>query len=84
MPSARPDVSIKVDEAGRIQKFRLERALEPRDIEKLAETASWLRKSTQTLRNWKKKNPAFPLELMGGHWVVIRPFLDAYLLHDWA
>ncbi len=78
--SAIPDVSIKLDgEDQRIEEYRLERPLEPRDINTLAEAANSLPWSGQTLVNWKKKNPAFPLKKMGGQWVVIRPFLEAFL-----
>lgn len=81
VPSAVPDVLIKLDGHDQIADYRLERPLEPRDINTLAEAANSLPWSGQTLVNWKKKNPAFPLKKMGGQWVAIRPFLDAFLLH---
>jgi hypothetical protein len=64
--------------------YRLERDVEPRDLMTLAEAAAFLRKSTQTLLNWKKQNPVFPVRKMGGHWIVNRPYLNAFLLHEQA
>lgn len=81
MLSAVADVLTRLDGHDQIADYRLERPLEPRDINTLAEAASSLPWSGQTLVNWKKKNPAFPLKKMGGQWVAIRPFLDAFLLH---
>lgn len=81
VPSAIPDVSIKLGSHDEIEDYRLERPLEPRDINTLTEAANWLPWTGQTLVNWKKKNPAFPLKKMGGQWVAIRPFLEAFLLH---
>ena len=81
VPSAIPDVSIKLGADDAIEEYRLERPLEPADINTLAEAARSLPWSGQTLVNWKKKNPSFPLKKMGGQWVAIRPFLDAFLLH---
>jgi hypothetical protein len=83
VPSSRSDVSIRRDKDG-ILRFRLERDVEPSDIMTLAEAATFLRKSTQTLLNWRKKYPAFPIEKWGGQWVVIRPYLEAFLLHGYA
>lgn len=82
-PSSRSDVSIRHDPDG-ILRFRLERDVEPSDIMTLAEAAAFLRKSKQTLLNWRKKYPAFPIEKWGGQWVVIRPYLEAFLLHGYA
>lgn len=85
--SARRDVWIRPDSDGRIRAmsdYSLERDLEPADIMTLAEAAAFLRKSTQTLLNWRKKYPAFPIEKWGGQWVVIRPYLEAFLLHGSA
>lgn len=82
-PSSRSDVSIRRDKDG-ILRFRLEREVEPTDIMTLAEAAAFLRKSTQTLLNWRKKYPAFPIEKWGGQWVVIRPYFEAFLLHGYA
>ena len=82
-PSSRSDVSIRWDKDGTLR-FRLERAVEPEDIMTLAEAAAFMRKSTQTLLNWRKKYPAFPLEKWGGQWIVIRPYLEAFLLHAYA
>jgi hypothetical protein len=79
--SAREDVWIRLDRSGQISDYRLDRALEPEDVLTLSEAAAFVRRSTQTLRNWAAKQPAFPGKKMGGHWVVIRPYLDAYLLH---
>lgn len=84
LPSAVPDVLIKLDGHDQIADCRLERPLEPRDINTLAEAASSLPWSGQTLVNWKKRNPTFPLKKMGGQWVVIPPSLDAFLLHGHA
>ena len=81
VPSAIPDVLIKLGSDDEIKDYRLERPLEPRDINTLAEAARSLPWTGQTLVNWKKKNPAFPLKKMGGQWVAIRPFLEAFLLH---
>lgn len=79
--SARPDVSIRLDPSGQIIDYRLERELQPDDVLTLAEASAFVRRSTQTLRNWAVARPSFPAKKMGGHWVVIRPYLDAYLLH---
>ena len=84
VPSALPDVLIKLDGHDQIVDYRLERPLDPRDINTLAEAADSLPWSRQTLVNWKRKNPAFPLKKMGGQWVAIRPFLEAFLLHGHA
>ncbi len=81
MQSARHDVWIKLDRSGQISEYRLDRELEPTDVLTLTEAAAFLRKSTQTLRNWAVNEPAFPAKKMGGQWVVIRPYLDAFLLH---
>ena len=37
-----------------------------------AEAAALLSKIGQTLRNWKKTS-AFPMNKLGGPWIVIRP-----------
>ncbi|HEX3804034.1 MAG TPA: hypothetical protein VHV75_14435 [Solirubrobacteraceae bacterium] len=81
MPSATPDVLIKVHSDGQIGDFRLERNLEPRDLLTVAEAGALVRKTGQTLRNWKRQNAAFPMKKMGGQWIVIRPYLEAFLLH---
>lgn len=79
--SAQAEVLIKLDPSGQIIEYRLDRPLRPADLMTLSEAAAFLGKSTQTLRNWARDNPAFPGKKMGGHWVVIRPYLDAFLLH---
>ncbi len=84
MPSAVPDVLIKLDGHDQIADYRLERPLEPHDINTLAEAADSLPWSGQTLVNWKRKNPAFPIKKLGGQWIVVRPYLEAFLLHGYA
>ena len=81
LQSAQQDVLIKVDTSGQIVEYRLERPLRPADLMTLSEAAAFLGKSTQTLRNWARDNAAFPGKKMGGHWVVVRPYLDTFLLH---
>ena len=82
-PSARSDVSIRRDKDG-VLRYRLERDVEPEDLMTLAEAAAFVRKSTQTLLNWRKKYPGFPIEKWGGQWIVVRPYLEAFLLHGYA
>jgi hypothetical protein len=85
LPSGVPDVLVRLDTGGRIVAFHLDRSLEVDDIWAVSEAASFVRKTDQTIRNWYKADPdGFPLRKMGGTLVVIRPFLEAYLLHEFA
>lgn len=81
LQSGHPNVLIKADPSGRILEYRLDRDLRPDDLMTLSQAAAFLGRSTQTLRNWARDNPAFPGKRMGGHWVVIQPYLNAFLLH---
>jgi hypothetical protein len=85
LPSGVPDVLIKLDGSGRIVGFHLERTLNVDDLWKVSEAAKFVRKANQTIRNWYKADPdGFPLRRMGGTQVIIRPFFEAYILHEFA
>ncbi|MDA8069128.1 MAG: helix-turn-helix domain-containing protein [Actinomycetota bacterium] len=79
--SAIRDVSIRLDDDGGVVEYRMERGPEAREILTLAEAATFLRRSKQTLVNWSQ-TLAFPLRKLGGQWVVYRPCLEAYLIHS--